>query len=507
MESKDERYLNIVLKNENDSKNEVVVTFSGIIKKFKKYFIIWLVTAIVAAILTVSFSAVFSSDERKSMTSLVSFTFDGIEEGLDPKGNKFDVNSLKNPSVIESALTELGHPLDELETIRQGISIEGIIPSDAVDRITTYKSIYESGSNSAMTAAQAMLDVTYYPTQYKVKFNYAATTFNDTQAVEIFNTILECYRDYFFETYGYNEALGSAVKAVDYTVYDYAEAIDIFDTTLSTMKGYVESLASEDTTRFRSAYTGYTFADLSDAIEAVQTMDLDRISSYVTVNNVTKDKNTLIDYYQYRIDALTREKTVASENLATINNAIETYQKDSITIFGNGTDNTNTQETKASEQYDALINKRLSAQNTVSTKTQQINFYNQRIKALKEKPASSDDKIEKVEEDLKTLNEKVDDFIDKINKTADEYYTTVAFANAYNVLVPANSSSVMHSAKNIIEDSIMPLFVIEALFVVIYICVACVTAIIAESNNKKAALAAAKKKETESETEEIEYNK
>lgn len=496
MDNKEQHYLNVTLNNEDNHKDDVVISFSGIFRKFKKYFLVWLITAIVACIITLIGSAIFSSDQHKSMTALVSFTFDGIEEGLDPDGNKFDVNSLKNPFVIESALTKLGYPLDELEDIRQGISIEGIIPTDAIDRITTYKSVYENATSGALSAAQAMLDVTYYPTQYKVKLNYSETSFGNEEAVEIFNTVLECYRDYFFETYGYNKALGSAVTALDYTTYDYAEAVDVFDSTLQVLKNYVSNLAEEDTTRFRSSNTGYTFADLSEAIKTIQEMDLDKISSYVTVNNVTRDKDSLIDYYQYRIDALNREKTIASENLATITKSIDTYQKDTIMIFGNGTDNTNTQQTQASAQYDLLIKQKISAQNNVSTATQRINFYNQRIKALKEKPVGSDAKIEHVEERLSDLNAKVSNLIDNINKTADEYYTTVAFANAYNVLVPASSSSVVHSIRNVIEDSINLLFIIEALLVVVYVCVAFVNAV-ADENKKKTVIADYKEKTEE----------
>lgn len=497
MEKKDERYLNVTLQNDNNDEKDIIVSFLGIWKKLKKYFIIWLVVAIVTALLTVTSSAIFSSDQHKSMTSLVSFTFDGIEEGLDPAGNKFDVNSLKNPFVIENALTKLGYSLEELETIRQGISIEGIIPKNAIDRITTYKSVYENSTSGALNAAQAMLDVTYYPTQYKVRFNYAATTLGNAEAVEVFNTILESYRDYFFETYGYNKALGSAVSAVDYTTYDYAESIDVFSTTLKTLENYVSHLAEEDTTRYRSSETGYTFADLSEAIKSIQSMDLDRISSYITVNNITKDKDTLIDYYQYRIDAITREKTIASENLTTISKSIETYQKDTVMIFGNGTDSTNTQETQTSEQYDLLIDKKIKAQNDVSTATQNINFYNQRIKALKEKPVGSDAKKEKVEADFKALDDKVSHLIDVVNKTADEYYTTVAFANAYNVLVPASVSSVTHSVQNIIEDSVKPLFILEALIIVLYICVVLVTAIVEQLkiNNSPVTTVPVKKEE------------
>lgn len=499
---KDERYLNIMLKSEEDDKSEVVISFSGIFKSLKKYFLIWLVTAVVAAMLVFAGTAVFSSDQHKNLTALISFTYDGIEDGLDPAGNSFDVNSIKNPAVIEAALTELGMPLDELESIRQNIFVEGVIPADAIDRITTYKSVYENAQTGALSAAQAMLDVKYFPTQYTVNFNYASTGLSGSDAAQVFNTILECYRDYFFDTYGYNKALGSAVKALDYNDYDYAEAVDVFDTTLSSLKSYVNNLATDDTTRFRSSATGYTFADLSEAIKAVQTMDLDILSSYITVNNVTKDKDRLINYYTYRVESLTRQKTIAAENLATITDTINTYEKDTVMIFGNGTENTDTQYTQASQEYDKLIQQKVNAQNELSTTTQQINYYNQRLEALKTKSAASNDKAERVEADLEKLNEKVNTLIESVNQTADEYYETVSFANAYNILVPATSSA-SNNVKNIIKEALMSIMIVEALLFVVYICVAFVMAIITESKKKRTAeaLCAGTEESSEDETE------
>lgn len=485
----DERYLNITLKNDNDEKNEVVISFSGIFKSLKKYFLIWLVTAVVAAALSLAGTAVFANDQHKNMSALISFTYDGIENGLAPDGNVFDINSVKNPAVIEAALTELGQPLELLESVRQNITFEGVNPKDAIDRITVYQSVYESASSGALNAAQAILDTKFYPTQYKVYFNYADSGLDGSDAVQVFNAVLDCYRDYFFETYGYNQALGNAVTALDYTDYDYAEAVDVFETSLNTMKNYVSNLSADDTTRFRSSVTGYTFADLSEAIKAVQAMDLDLLSSYITVNNVTKDKDRLINYYTYRVEALTRQKTIAEETLATITDTINSYEKDTVMIFGNGTENTDTQYSQGSQEYDDLIQSKVDTQSELSTTTQQINFYNQRISALKGKTAASDDKIERVEADLEKLNEKVNTLIENVNKTADEYYETVSFANAYSILVPASASSV-NMLKNVINDAAMTILVLEALLFAVYIVFSFVVALVAENKKKQAAASA-----------------
>lgn len=487
MAKKDERYLNVTLKNEQDDNNDIIVSLHGIFKKLKKYFLFWIIAAFVSGVLVTAFSVITSPKQHKNISALVSFSYDGIEKGLDPNGNILDLTTFKTPSIIEAALTELELPIDNLEDIRQNISVEPVMPPDAIDKITTYKSIYEnsSGANVAMTAAQAMLDTKYYPTQFKIHLNYGTLNMDSQDAAEMLNCILDKYREYFMANYGYNESLGSAIRAIDYQNYDYAEALDIFDSTLGTLKGYVDALNKKDTTRFRSSQSGYTFKDLSNAISTIQSIDIDVLSSYINVNNVTKDKDTLITYYQYRIDSLTRNKTEAEEQLAAINDSINTYQKDQVVIVGNGTDNTTTQFSQSSDQYDSLFNRKLETQEQLSSDKQRINYYTQRIKELNSKPAGNDEKKEKVDAKLASLNEKLNQLIEDVNVTADEYYATIPFANSYNILVPATSVGFTSFMSRVIGTAKLPVVLVEAVIFLAYICTAFITAVIAESKKKK----------------------
>ena len=495
MENNEERSLNITLKNDDD-KDEAVISLGGIVRKLKKYLLLWIVIAVVIVGLTIGTIALKDviSSTKPPLTAVVSFTFDGIEKGKDPSGNVFEVNNIKNPEVIEKSLTELGYDLEMLEKVRQGIVIESIMPEDIYNKFTAYKTVFDNNETSGViSAAQQILETKVYPTEYKVYFDYSETGLSGKDAANLFNTVLNQYRAYFFRQYGYNAALGSAVSATDYKEYDYAEAVDVFDTTLTTLRSYVNNLANSDTTRFRSTVTGFTFADLSESIKTLQEMNLDLISSYVTVNNVTKDKDVLVNYYKYRIDALNRSKSIYEETLATYKDSIANYEKDSIIIFGNGTDDTNTQSTVTSEEYNKLINQKNETQKSLSTTIQQINFYTERMEALKANATGSEAKVQKVEADLEKLNVKVADLVDKVNKTADEYYENVSFKNAYNILVPASSSAVQATA-GIVKRSILPIFALEALLFVAYISVAVVTAISEENKKKNAAKCCDKKK-------------
>ena len=483
MAKKDDRNLNITIKNQEEKENEVVVSISTVLKKLRKYVFIWIVVAVLFVVFSLGYATITTHVSKPSLVALISFSYKGIEKGLDPNGRKFEVTSVKNPAVIEAALDELGMNMTNLEPIRQGIRFEGIKPKNAVDRITLYDKVLDTNGN--VNAVEKILETTYFPTQYKVYFNYNETSLSDSEAVEVFNMMLDKYQNYFYETYGYNESLGSAVTTINYADYDYSEAVDVFDNSLTTLEKYVKQLSKEDTTRFRSAETGYTFDDLYESIKTVESIDLDKISSYITVNNLTKDKDEALAYYEYRIKALNRSKAQYEEEIASYDASIAAYQKDQIIVFGNGTDNTNTESTLASEQYDKMIQAKNDIATSLAQTKQSINYYKERQEALKNNPVGSSAKTEKVEADLASLNEKVTNLVDIVNKTSDDYYRNVTFKNAYSVLVPATNTAT-DMISHIIENAKRPLIVLEALGFMVFFCVAFVEALITDNKKRKA---------------------
>ena len=479
---KNERYLNVTLNSGADeNKEEVILSFSALIRQLKRFLIFWLVASIIIGLLIPVGMVVFASDEHKNLSALVSFNYSGIEKGLSPNGSKFDINSMKNPEVIQRALTEMNMPLDDLENIRQGISFEGIVPTDAIDRITVYKTPYDQGK---MEAAERILETSYYPTQFKVTFNYSKTSLTSNQPVELFNSILENYSRYFFEKYGFNEALGSAISGVDYESYDYSQQIDVFEDSLSSLQSYISALASNDSTRFRSTVTGMTFSDLSESIQTLRGVDLTLISSEILLNNVTKDKKTLADYYTHRIETLTHESAVAQSELNAVTASIETYQLGSVMVYGDSGSG-GFQYNSGSEEYDKLFEHKISAQKTLASKQEKLKDYQKRLNMLKAQTVTtSQDQIERIESKLNELGQKVNYIIEQTNATASEYYETVYLSKSFNILVPASSSG-LQVPKSVIKASIIPCFLAEAFIFAVYLGVSFCCSLVLENRKRK----------------------
>ncbi|MBR1592150.1 MAG: lipopolysaccharide biosynthesis protein [Ruminococcus sp.] len=486
MAKNDERNLNITLKSEQNEQDEVIISISTILKKLKKYLILWIVSAVVIFVLAFGYATITTHITKARLTALISFSYDGIEKGLDPDGRDFDVNSIKNPSIIESAIDELDLDMGQLEYIRKGISIEGIIPKNAIDRITTYKSILDNSASPNLATAQAMLDVTYYPTQYKVYFDYNETALSNSEALNVFNKILELYEGYFYQQYGYNESLGSAVTAIEYQDYDYSEAVDVFDTNLTTLKKYVRKLSQEDSSRFRSTTTGYTFDDLYEVINTISNIDLEKVSSIITVNNITKDKDEALAYYDYRIKSLTRQKAQYEEQISNISDSIEKYQKDEIFVFTNANDDSSMHSTVASEQYDKMLQQKIDLTSQLAEVKQRINYLTERQTALKDKKTSSDADIEKVEQQLDAVYTKINDVVALVNATSDDYYRNVTFKDAYNILVPATDTTVDRVSR-IVSNAKTPLVMFEALGFAVYFAIAFIEALKSDSLKRKIA--------------------
>lgn len=484
MNKDNEKNISLVLKSDSkDDESKIVVSFSTIFRQIRRVLSIWIVLAIVAGLVTVSGTMILNKTVQSDIvTSLVCFSYPGAEEGLDPNGDEFDVNKIKAPSVIESALTTLDLPLSYVEPIRRNIHVKGIIPSDAMEQINLYYKVYSQGGSAGYAAVKSLLEIEYSPTYYVINFNNNAAGFDIKTGKKIVDEVLNSYQDYFFTLYGYNEALGNSIAAVDYKEYDYPAAVDIFKGIYDDLDTYIRNLqAEEDSENFRSNDTGYSFEDIRRSVEVLRNTDLDSLSAYITINNVTKDVEQLITYYEYRIEELKRENNVLTAELNSLSKSISDYEKDELLIFGETSEFDEQNYSQVSEKYDEMIENKVAVQEEQATKMQDIKYFESRLKTFKGNKEASSGDIEYVEKRFEKLYEKTKEIIDITTDTSDEYYENVVFANAFNILVPSSGEESTVEMGNIV----MPVLIAEAVvFVAVFVC-AFVSAFVIDSKKRK----------------------
>lgn len=483
MAKNNERNLNITIKNQEDDE-QVIISVSSVFKQLKRFLVVWIIVAIIAALAVFSLSAFKVFSDATPAQAIVSFTYDGIDQGLDPKkGGKFDIETIKSPKVIEMALTKMGLDLESLEDVRANIRFGYKIPQDAYDKLRAYNSVMEKATSGSLSAAQALLDVKYFPTQYDVIFDYSKAGFDKTTGTELLNNIVDCYGQYFYQLYGFNKPLGAAATSVVSESYDYAQQIDLYRISLRTIRNYLDELAREDNTAFRSSITGFSFNDLSEYAKAVGSIDLDQISSYISVNNVTKNKDATLAYYDYRIEKLSRDKDEYSERLAALDASIAKYVKDSATFIGAGAESINGTSSIHSDQYDTMFKQKTNIEASLAETVQDIKFYESRREALKSNKTSSRANIEKVDTDIEALKEKVENIVDLTEKTANDYYENIQFANAYTVLAYASKSATA-GISQAISLSLKKIIIWEVLIFALYLAIVFIAAL-KRDNRKK----------------------
>lgn len=444
------------------------ITIRDCWRVFRSRLSLWI--ALSVAILVVALVCQFFSADRQVVNALVNFSYDGVESGLDPMGNRFDEQEIKGAEQIRAAATNAGLTLsdEDAEAVRDALEVRGVMPKDIFQRMLERRSIY---GEDEIETAENMRDDAYFPSQYAIAFRYQRAGLTADEGTRFLQELLAVYERYFYERYGYSASLEQSVSGIDYGEYDYINAVDILGDRLSSLRSYLAGLALKDNTRFVSAQTGYSFSDLLDAIDTIQSEDINWITSYITSNNITKNRQDLIDYYLYRIQDAEREMEQRNSRLYTLTEQIESYVKTNAILLGvsdaqAGSPSVNYEFSQQSAMYDALINEKISCETAISETQERIGLYQQRMERLQSDDATGDSAI--VEENLKRIDGKIAQFLADTRQTADEFFKTVWLERAVQVLKEPERASVsmiglLWSAKlNIVmaEAALFGLFVL-----------------------------------------------
>ncbi|MBO4916171.1 MAG: hypothetical protein J5449_13320 [Oscillospiraceae bacterium] len=456
-----------------------VLPLNKLLGQLKKLFWIWVAIAVLAA------GTVVVSRSRKQSNSgvakaVVSFSYSGVESGKDPQGNIFDPTEIKSAEVIREAADEIGLGLDDegINKVRNNIKLVGNITSSAISSVTKHQSVFVSGEPVSTANVESR---SYYPTQYTLSFNYAGLGFNDQQGTELLNAILSKYESRFYGLYGYSSSFEHSVKALDYNDYDYAKAVEVLDANLTLLRGYINAIAKTDDSRFTSSETGYSFDDLIDAIDAMKSKDLYRISSYVSVNNMTKSRWELVDYYEYKIKQLEHELEAQNQMLTTLDELIGSYVKTRAVIAsyitGENTEGITMagyEITRHSETYDALIQQRIDCKVEITNINEELTQYRKYAENLREGIGTGS--ASDVTDMLKAASDKIDELVLLTNKTATDYYRNIHLKQAFSV--DNLSSGESKSAIELVKGSVNNIIYWEILILGVYLLCAAVLALL-----------------------------
>lgn len=432
-ELKDETKIYLQVENPDDGGEQIdlINVVSNMAKRKRAYRYLMAIAVFAGILIGLLVTGVkYITGKSACAQAVITFQYDGIEDGLDPNGAAFDINKLKAPVVIEAALASLDNTEVSVEDVRQNIVIEGVIPEDAVERITVIKQMAEEDAGNY----EKILDVSYFPSQYVVSY-YKDWRMSGTETTEILNAVLESYRDWFLDTYTNTAVLTVTGNMINYQDYDYVEAVDIIKSQVDIMQSYVAERL-KDAPDFRSANTGLSFGDIRTSLNTIESIDLAKLVSYVENNNLTRDKQSLVEYYNYNIKEYTMDISELQSQLSTVQATIDSYVKDPVVIVSS--QETTQEITQKDEYYDTLLEKKINLSNQIAQINTKLNKTYTLLNTLQSAGIQSTQKeLEKADTMLASITSTLSDWAERIEDTTEEYYTTTQFSNAYKISVPA----------------------------------------------------------------------
>ena len=456
-------YLQVENPEDSESQIDVVNVISAMGRRKRLYFYLFVMAACIGVCLGLAIAGgQYLTGKSSYARAVISFQYEGIEDGLDPNGAAFDINKIKSPMVIENALNNLGITDISTEDIRQNIMIEGVIPQDAVERITVINQMsLEDAANY-----EKILDVTYFPSQYIV-YLYKDSFLKASDTTEILNAILESYRTYFMDTYANTEVLTVTSNLLDYQDYDYAESIDMLESQIEIMLDYVVE-RKEQAPDFRSANTGLSFGDIETSLRTIEEIDLANLNSYVENIALSKDKTRMSEYYNYKIRKYNMKLSELQVQMATIQNTIDAYAKDPVVIVSS---QESTQEiTQTNEYYDKLIEQKLKLNREIASVNTDLNetyeLLNNMNSATRKNTQEEYDYADSL---LDKIASTIAEWVKLTEETTEEYYSTTLFSNAYKIAVPANyqaNGGIMAIAKTVIICAAAMVFLVVVIWCV-----------------------------------------
>ncbi|NLI89855.1 MAG: hypothetical protein GX366_05555 [Epulopiscium sp.] len=383
-------------------------------------------------------------DEVGSVSTVLSFNFKGIKEGLNPNEEEFNINELTNKKVLEDTVSQLGLASKGIdsETLRKNILIQGIIPEDIINQMTLINQMAEKD----VSQLEKLNEMEYFPTQYKVDLHISKDMdLSGEEAEQILTSIVSNYKTYFMDKYNDRKVFSSAITSSDLDRYDYSEYIMIVDDQLEEARVYLEEKQVE-APEFRSKTTGVGFEDLISQIDFVRNVDINNVQSIIDTFVVSKNKDRLSTIYRNKIQNLTIEMDQYRQEADSLRAAANEYKKDSMVVLGEDGLDTAMEFTLESKAYDKLIEDAINAEKMVAEYRYDIQRYEallNRLVGQGEAEVNIDitPYIADVEEDIGNITEKVEDLVNNMNTTLDDYYTREVFKGSVKMDVPAMYSS------------------------------------------------------------------
>ena len=351
----------------------------------------------------------------KRVSTIISYNFNEISDGLNPDGSKFNPNMLVSNEVLNSVIKKLGledEKLNEVE-IRGAISVTPIVP---VYIRTKIKSELEKGINSSFNA-----------TAYEIKMKKIK---DSDMTKKILQTLMVEYSNYYSEKYAQSDII--SMSNMDET-YEYQDYVRMFESKLKDIK-YI--LMSKNDQGFVSKQNGLGFANILNEIDLIRDVDIAKVQQYLLIDGISKNKEIASRELEYKIKIFENEKQKKISEVEALNGVLKLYKPEANKMVMSGNAGT-ILEQNPNEYYSKLIEKVAAAAVEVGNINQDIERLNENKEKINNSNGDNQKKLEKI---LVGLEKKVNNTARSTNEILKEYNNRFV-TNYVKTISPVNETA------------------------------------------------------------------
>ena len=272
-----------------------------------------------------------------------------------PNGEELDLNQITSSYVLQTALDSM--------TLSQPVTA-GYLRSNI--RITTVLTEESSRTKEALQGladaknADAYTRLEKAEMKYKNRFIVSLTNgFGEEDSrtkleltIEelkmLLDRVLTVYNQYLVKTYADLKLPEDKFSAIDIQELDVMDSLDELRAGTDALLDFGEK--KTDTVKtYRSWKTGRSLEDWMETIKTFRSINIDYLYTTVSGNVVTRDRDTLLASYKYRLRSTKNDLQKANEEIEETNKILRNYKNDEIYISMQESDGSRT--TKAATDY------------------------------------------------------------------------------------------------------------------------------------------------------------
>jgi len=223
--------------------------------------------------------------------------------------------------------------------------------------------------------------------------------------------------------------------------------VEVINTQIEGIQEFLESKVEEDS-NFRSAETGFSFADLNSSFEILKTVDTTKLESLVNTNNLTKDRDKLIKDYEYKVKRMELEMAKKSSEAEEARRLMDQFKKEDYVLIPDAT-RSELKTENPSSYYNTLAEIAITASVEAASIHHEIKYYKNEIERLKAVTEVNNSKlIEEADNLIESIRIKMVDLINTTNGTLSNYYS-YKYGKSIRQIAPAEMVTGMNVFLNI----------------------------------------------------------